>query len=74
MCVAVPVRVESIEGDEAVVDLHGTTSTVSIAATPEVKVGDWVLIHAGFCLTVLDEEEAKQTFAVLREAGTPPTE
>ncbi len=69
MCVAVPTRIESLEGHKAIVSLAGARAEVDITLTPQAKVGDYVLIHAGFALTVLDEADARETFAILREAG-----
>ena len=74
MCVAVPTKIEAIEGNRATVSLAGATARVGIDLVPEAKVGDYVLIHAGFALTVLDEEDARETFAVLRELGITPDE
>jgi len=72
MCLAVPVKVVSIEGDQAEVDIGGVGRKVSIALTPEAKVGDYVLLHTGYALNVLDEEEAQETLSLLKrmvEAG-----
>jgi hydrogenase expression/formation protein HypC len=67
MCLAVPARIESIDGEKAVVSLAGARSEAVIALTPQVEVGDYVLIHAGYAITVLDEADARETFAILRE-------
>lgn len=75
MCLAVPGRVVECRGEEAVVDLQGNTLKVSTVLTPGVATGDWVLIHAGFAITRLDEAEALQTWDYLREVlapGPPP--
>lgn len=77
MCLAIPARIESIEGDRATVNLAGTRANVVIALTPEAGVGDWVLVHAGYAITVVTEEDARETFALLREmddldANDPP--
>jgi hydrogenase expression/formation protein HypC len=73
MCLAVPALVVECAGEEALTDMHGNRVRVSTVLVPEVKVGDWVLIHAGFALQKLDEDEAKETFGVLadleRQAG-----
>jgi len=68
MCLAVPARIEAIDGDTATVSLRGTRLEVVIAMTPEAQVGDYVLVHAGYAITLLDEQEARETFEVLREA------
>ena len=68
MCLAVPAKIIQRDGDEAVVDLQGNTLRISTALTPDVTLGDWVLIHAGFSITQLDEAEAKETWDYLRQA------
>jgi len=67
MCLAVPTRVLSIKGQQAEVELSGVRRRVSVALTPEVRVGDYVLIHAGFAINVLDEQEAQETLALFEE-------
>jgi hydrogenase expression/formation protein HypC len=62
----------SIEGDQADVDIGGVTRRVSIALTPEAEVGDYVLLHTGYAINVLNEEEAQETLSLLErlvEAG-----
>jgi hydrogenase expression/formation protein HypC len=65
MCLAVPVKIISIDGEEAVVDIGGVTRPVSIVLTPEAKVGDYVLLHTGYAINVLNEEEAQETLSLL---------
>ena len=72
MCLAVPGRVASISGDDPLtrvgkIDFGGILKEVSMAYVPEVKVGDYVIVHVGFALSRVDEEEAKQVFEYLRE-------
>ncbi len=77
MCLAVPGKVISIKrvGDDpvtgllATVDFNGSQLDVGLAMTPEVAEGDWVLVHAGFAITVLDEQAARETWEYLQEAG-----
>jgi hydrogenase expression/formation protein HypC len=74
MCLAVPGKVLTIEeGDAAFrcgnVDFCGVRKTVNLAFTPEVRPGDFVLVHVGFALTRLDEEEAARTFQYLAQIG-----
>jgi len=69
MCLAVPGRVIERTGDEAVVDFQGSRVSVSMLLTPEVQPGEWVLVHAGFAISRLDEQEARQTWDYLRQAG-----
>jgi hydrogenase expression/formation protein HypC len=67
MCLAVPVRVKSIQGNEAEVEAGGTSYKASILLTPEVKVGDYVLLHTGYAISVLDKEEAEETLAIFQQ-------
>ena len=72
MCLAVPGRITSISGDDPLmrtgkVDFGGILKEVSLAYVPEVKVGDYVIVHVGFALSRVDEDEAKQVFEYLRE-------
>ncbi len=72
MCLAVPVKITSIEGDQADVDIGGVSRRVSIALTPEAVVGNYVLLHTGYAINVLNEEEAQETLHLLErlvEAG-----
>jgi len=72
MCLAVPVKITSIEGDQADVDIGGVSRRVSIALTPEAEVGNYVLLHTGYAINVLNEEEAQETLRLLErlvEAG-----
>ena len=72
MCLAIPVKIISIDGDQAEVDIGGVGRKVSIALTPEARVGDYVLLHTGYALNVLNEEEAQETLSLLErmvEAG-----
>jgi hydrogenase expression/formation protein HypC len=67
MCLAVPARVLEIHEEEALVDLQGNRLRISTALTPEVRTGDWVLVHAGFSITRLEEAEALETWDYLRQ-------
>ncbi len=71
MCLAVPGRIIETRGGEAVVDFQGNRLAVSTVLTPEARQGDWVLVHAGFSLTVMPEEEARETWSYLKEIGMP---
>jgi hydrogenase expression/formation protein HypC len=68
MCLAVPAKVVECSDDEAVVDLQGSSLRISRILTPDAGPGDWVLVHAGFAITQLDETEARETWDYLREA------
>ena len=67
MCLAIPALVRSINGNQAEVDIEGVTRQVSIQLTPEVKVGDYILLHTGYAINVIDEAEAKETLKLLKE-------
>jgi hydrogenase expression/formation protein HypC len=67
MCLAIPVKVVSIEGNEAEVEIGGVKRRVSIMLTPEAKVGDYVLLHTGYAINVIDESEARETLRILEE-------
>jgi len=69
MCVAVPSRIVAIEGPTAIVDVAGSRVKARVDLLEGAKVGDYVLVHAGFAITVVDEDEAKETLAVMREVG-----
>jgi hydrogenase expression/formation protein HypC len=74
MCLAVPGKIESIEGDDAIlrcgrVNFGGVVRQVNLAYVPEAKVGDYVLVHVGFAINTIDEEEAGQVFEYLRQMG-----
>ena len=67
MCLAVPAQVISLAGQEAEVDFGGVRRRISVVLTPEVRVGDYVLIHTGFAIQVLDEDEARETLRLFQE-------
>ena len=67
MCLAIPARIVELEGDKAVVDAMGNRWDARTTLTPEVRKGDIVLIHAGFAIATLDEEEARKTWELFKE-------
>ncbi len=74
MCLAVPGKILSVEGDDPLlrcgrVDFNGAVKQVNLAYVPEAKVGDYVLVHVGFAINTIDEEEANKVFQYLREMG-----
>jgi hydrogenase expression/formation protein HypC len=70
MCLAVPVEVVSIKGNEAEVEIGGVRRRVSIMLTPEARVGDYVLLHTGYAINVIDEAEARETLKILEEMAS----
>lgn len=67
MCLAIPARVLEIDGDMALVDLNGVRVRANLAFVDGVKVGSWVLLHTGFAISVLTEEEVMETFDILNQ-------
>ena len=72
MCLAVPAKILSIQDALAKVELSGVTKDVSLMLLPEAKVGDYVLVHAGFAMQIVDEKEAEETYALLDEMNGAP--
>jgi len=70
MCLAIPVRIVSIDGDAAETEIAGVRRRVSIALTPEAKMGDYVLLHTGYAIGVIDEAEAEETLKLLEEIAS----
>lgn len=68
MCLAVPMQVKTIENEMAVCEIDGVQREASLMVIDDVQVGDYVLIHAGFAIEKIDEDEALLTLQALREA------
>jgi hydrogenase expression/formation protein HypC len=74
MCLAVPGKLVSIEGDDPLlrtgrVDFGGIVKTVNLACVPDALVGEYVLVHVGIALNTIDEQEAAEVFEYLRRMG-----
>jgi len=72
MCLAVPGKIISISGDEQLtrtgrVNFGGIVKEASLAYVPEAKVGNYVIVHVGFAISMVDEQEAQRVFEYLRE-------
>lgn len=67
MCLALPMRITAIDGELATIAAEGLEQRASLALVPEAQVGDYVLVHAGYAISVIDEDEARETFALLAE-------
>ena len=67
MCLAIPALIKSIEDREADAEIGGVRRRVSICLTPDVKVGDYVLLHTGYAINVIDKEGAEETLKLLEE-------
>ena len=72
MCLAFPAKVLEIDGDLATVERSGVKRSASLMLLPEAKVGDFVLIHAGFAMQIIDEEELKIRDALVAEMNGAP--
>jgi hydrogenase expression/formation protein HypC len=74
MCLAVPGKLLSISGDEPLarmgrVSFGGIVKEVSLAYVPDVQIGDYVIVHVGFALSRVDEDEAQRVFEYLEQMG-----
>ncbi|MFC2026503.1 HypC/HybG/HupF family hydrogenase formation chaperone [Chloroflexota bacterium] len=67
MCLAIPVQITSINGTEANVSVGGITKKASLWLTPQARVGDYVLLHTGYAIAIVDEVEAEETLSIFRE-------
>ena len=74
MCLAIPGKIVSIEGDDPIlrdgkVNFGGVVKRVNLSLVPEAKIGDYVIVHVGLALSIVEEEEAKQVFEFLKTIG-----
>lgn len=67
MCLGLPAKVVSIDGNSSIVETMGVTNQISIELLDNVKVGDYVLVHAGCAIQVLDQEDALKTIELFKE-------
>ena len=80
MCLAIPAKVAKLEeGNLATVDILGVSREISVDLTPQAQVGDYVLVHAGFAIEVVDEQFAQETLELIKQfpeladlEGQPP--
>ena len=70
MCLALPMRITALDGARATIAAEGLEQECSSCSCPDAAVGDYVLVHAGFAISVLDEAEAQETLDLLREIAT----
>ncbi|WP_243375381.1 HypC/HybG/HupF family hydrogenase formation chaperone [Geotalea sp. SG265] len=72
MCLGVPMRIISVDGSDAIAEMDGVRRDASLLLLDEeVRVGDYVIVHAGFAISRLHEAEARETLALMREAFLP---
>jgi hydrogenase expression/formation protein HypC len=69
MCLAVPMQVIEVEGDQATVALEGNSRTADLSLVGETSVGEWVLLHAGFAIEKISADEAQEALELFRDAG-----
>ncbi len=69
MCVGIPMKIDAIDGELGIVEEEGVRREVSLALVEDPKVGDYVIVHAGYAIQRLDSEEALETLELLRQAG-----
>jgi hydrogenase expression/formation protein HypC len=67
MCLAVPVLIRKIEGKEADVEIGGIARRISLWLTPEAKEGDYVLLHTGYAISIIDQKEAEETLRLFEQ-------
>ncbi len=67
MCLAVPARIVELEGDRAIVDAMGNRFRAKTTLLPDARLGSLVLVHAGFAISLVDEEEAKKTWQLIEQ-------
>ena len=69
MCLAIPAKIISIKDKAAIIEIGGIRREASLQLTPEAKIGDYVLLHTGYAIAVLDEAEARETIALIEEVA-----
>jgi hydrogenase expression/formation protein HypC len=69
MCLAIPMKVLEVNGDTGIVEVGGVRRTADLSLVKPVQVGQFVVVHAGFAISLLDEEEAARTLELINELG-----
>jgi hydrogenase expression/formation protein HypC len=67
MCLAIPALIRSIKDKEAEVEIGGISRRISLWLTPEAKIGDYVIVHTGYAINILDQKEASETLSLLEQ-------
>jgi hydrogenase expression/formation protein HypC len=67
MCLSIPAKVKSIDGDMAIVSMGGTEYNASLQMVEDIRVGDYILLHTGFAIQKIDKEEAMEIFKLFGE-------
>ena len=67
MCLAIPALIKSVDGYQAEVEVGGVARQANLQLTPEARVGDYILLHTGFAINIVDPQEAAETLKLLAE-------
>jgi hydrogenase expression/formation protein HypC len=67
MCLAIPARIKTKNGFEAEVEIGGVRRSISVCLTPDAEIGDYVYVHTGYAISVVDEAEAQESLRLFRE-------
>ena len=70
MCLAIPSKIIQVKDNIATIDVDGVRRSASVLLLEDVKVGDYVIVHAGFAIHKIDEESAMESLKMLREAAS----
>jgi len=74
VCLAVPAQLVEVDGDQAVACLHGNRLSINVSLIHEPRVGDWVLLHAGFAIQRLEGTDLEETWAILEDLAAAAAE
>lgn len=69
MCLAIPMRISEIQGESGIAEVRGVSRKIDLSLVQPAGVGDFVLVHTGFALQKIDEEEYQRTLSILQELG-----
>jgi hydrogenase expression/formation protein HypC len=69
MCLGVPMKITEINGFRAKAEVSNVVSEIGLQLIPEVKIGDYVIVHAGFGIEILDEKTALETLEIMKQMG-----
>jgi hydrogenase expression/formation protein HypC len=67
MCLGIIARIVQIDGQKADVEFDGVTQSISLAMTPEAKVGEYVMVHAGFAISIIEQKQAAENMELFKE-------
>jgi hydrogenase expression/formation protein HypC len=67
MCLAIPALIKKVEDKEAEAEIGGISRRISLWLTPEAKVGDYVLLHTGYAISIIDQNEAEETLRLFEQ-------